>query len=109
MPTSHHPDGWTVLKFVESGKVVYKIFATWRWENDKWQLSSGAEDFAGLSKVGDEFIWPQASGSIYHLPVDGESCCTTYQGIVLENIQTSSAKENIQVEVISLSDFVTQN
>ena len=106
MPTSHHPDGWTILKFIEGEKVVYKIFATWRWDNDIWRLSSGAEDICELSKIGDEFIWPQASGSTYHLPVDGEHCYTAYQGMVLENIKKRCVDEEIEFEIVRLSDLL---
>lgn len=105
MPISHHPDGWTILKFIDGETVAYKIFATWRWENDKWRLSSGAEDLSGVSRNGDEFIWPQASGSTYHLPVGGEHCYTAYQGMVLENIKTRSIEEKIEFEIVSLNDF----
>lgn len=105
MPTHHHPDGWTILKFADGGNVVYKIFATWRWDNDKWRLSSGASDLSGLSRNGEEFIWSQTSGSTYHLPVGGENCCTFYQGTVLENIKARCDKEKIAYEIVSLSEL----
>lgn len=105
MATHHHPDGWTILKFVEGDGVVYKIFATWRWDNDKWRLSSGTTDLSGLSKNGGEFIWLQTSGSIYHLPVGGENCCTSYQSMVLENIKERFDNEKIEYEIVSLSEF----
>ncbi len=105
MPRHHHPDGWTILKLVDRGSVVYKIFATWRWNNDKWRLSSGAADLSGLSRKGEEFIWPQISGSTYHLPIGGENCCTFYQSTVLENIKARCDNEKIAYEIVSLSEL----
>jgi hypothetical protein len=109
MSKSYHPDGWTVLKFTDNGIVIYKIFATWRWDNDRWRLSSGANDLSGLMRVGDEFIWPQASGSVYHLPIDGEHCSTLYQSAVFDNIQEKCINENIEYEILNLRDYAGLN
>lgn len=105
-PTNYYPVGWTILKFTYTEEVVYKIFATWRWGNEEWRLSSGATDLSSITKTGDTLVWPQASGSIYHLPLDGENCYTFYQGSVLEKIRVSCEKENIGLEVISLNNLV---
>lgn len=64
MPTNYYPVGWTMLKFTYTEEVVYKIFATWRWSNEEWKLSSGAADLSSITKTGDILVWPQASGSI---------------------------------------------
>jgi hypothetical protein len=103
VPTIHCPDGWTILKFDDGEKIVYKIFATWREENDKWKLSSGAPDLSALKKEGDKFVWKQASGSIYHLPVDGELSYTEYQGQVLESIKSSCIKQNVHLSILEIT------
>ena len=106
MSTKYDPDGWTIIKLVEAGKLQYKLFATWRWEDDKWRVSSGVENLKALSKSGDKYIWPQSSGSIYHLPVNGENGFTAYQGAVLENIKARYIQEGIEFDVVPLRDLV---
>lgn len=105
MSAVHRPDGWAILKFSDDGKVVYKVFATWRWDNDKWRLSSGAKDLSELSKLDGEYVWPQASGSTYHLPIEGEHCSTPYQSAVLDNIKAKCIKENIEFEIITIGQL----
>ncbi len=103
MSTIHCPDGWTILKFEDGEKIVYKIFATWRKENHQWRLSSGAPDLTTLKKEGDKFVWEQASGSIYHLPSEGEHCYTEYQGQVLESIKSSCIKQSVNLSIVEIT------
>lgn len=103
MLTIHYPEGWTILKFEDGERIVYKIFATWRKENDKWRLSSGAPDLTALKKEGDKFVWEQASGSIYHLPAEGEHYHTMYQKQVLESIKSSCIKQNVHLSSVKIT------
>lgn len=103
MSTIHCPDGWTILKFEDGEKIVYKIFATWRREDDKWRLSSGAPDLTALKKEGDKFFWEQASGSIYHLPAEGEYCHTEYQRQVLESIKRSCINQSVNLSIVEIT------
>lgn len=102
MHIEYFPDGWTIVKFNDGQKLIYKIFATWRGGNERWRLSSGAKNFDNLTINGNVFIWPQNSGSVYHLPEDGENDCTPYQEDVLESIRIKCANDNVEFEIISL-------
>ena len=106
MTNNRHPQGWTILKFTTQDKVFFRIFATWRWENQKWMLSSGASTTERVIRENNQYIWPQASGSVYHLPMDGENCCTAYQGHVLENILVQTAAEGVIVEIVNLASLL---
>lgn len=100
------PDGWTIVRLTSPDLQFYKIFGTWRWANDKWRLSSGAFDFSGIRFEGNHFIWPQQSGSVYRLPVDGEHCMSAYQSSVLEMMLGGTKKHNFQLEPIFLFEHV---
>ena len=104
MDANYNPQGWTIIKLYENEKAFYKIFATWR-DDDRWRLSSGAKDLSLLSQEGDVLVWPQASGSTYYLPIEGENCCNSYQSGILENIKNHCDKECVAFDIIHLKDF----
>ncbi len=106
MTNNRHPDGWTILKFTTNEGVFYKIFATWRWGNEEWILSSGAESVHNMTEEDSKYIWPQASGSIYHLPKDGERGFTFYQGQAMEGIIAKSIALGATVEIVKLQDVL---
>lgn len=105
MAENRYPDGWTILKITTSEEMCYKIFSTWRWDNEEWILSSGTLNTEELTQEDTKYVWPQASGSIYHLPFNGEHCYTFYQGLVLEKIKTQSAALGATIEIISMDSI----
>lgn len=108
MTTHRTPQGWTILKITKPDGVSFKIFATWRWDGEKWMLSSGSVGASELTQEENEYVWPQSSGSIYHLPIGGEGCCTSYQGHVLDNIIAQGAAEGIQIEIVKLEALLSR-
>ncbi|MEH6457178.1 MAG: hypothetical protein V7749_12680 [Cocleimonas sp.] len=104
----HHPDGWTILQFDVPGEpILLKIFATWRWSNEKWQLSSGSYNPHNIRSYDSYFEWEQESGSIYHLPKDGENGSTMWQSMKLDIIIDESKKRGASISVVKLNEFFT--
>ena len=86
MIQKHTPEGWVVLTYQSiDEKPCYVVFCSWR-QGDAWRLSSGSTVLPHLSPCGKYWIWPQISGSMYELPIDGENGYTYYTGTVLENL-----------------------
>ena len=80
------PEGWFILKLPqEEDKYVYKVFSSWR-EGDQWRLSSGASSLDNLQIDGTHITFPQSSGSLYRLPLEGEGGASYYTMEVLERI-----------------------
>ena len=99
-------EGWYVLRLpgeYQTGSVTYRIFASWRID-DRWRLSSGAASFESLMFDGTKFVWPQNSGNIYYLPIDGESGATFYTANVLERYlrELGVSLEHVRVDVPEL-------
>ncbi|MGY5796158.1 hypothetical protein [Rheinheimera faecalis] len=103
MLKEYFPDGWTIVKFKDGEKLIYKIFATWRSGNESWRLSSGAKNLDAIIKNGTLFTWPQASGSVYYLSEERQNCNTAYQENVLDTIKAKCVKENVEFDTINLS------
>ncbi len=106
MTKVRRPNGWTILKFTANQEVLYKIFATWRWGNEEWMLSSGAYSAQDITEDDANYIWPQTSGSIYYLPKDGQRGFTFYQGQVLEGLITKANDAGASVEIVKLQDIL---
>ena len=104
---TYQPDGWTILKFVprDESHPYFKVFATWRYGNEEWRLSSGSSNTEDIREVNGHIIWPQSSGSIYKLRIkDSEGCYTFWQGEVLKRILEKAEKE-INVSIITLNSI----
>ena len=79
----YEPHGWVIVKFIPvDAPTFYKIF----------ELHEGV------------ITWPQTSGSIYKLRVDGENCTTFYTSRVLDNILERSKANGIDCELIRFND-----
>jgi len=105
------PNGWVILKLESSETLFFKIFGTWRGDyltGDSWRLSSGSDKKPKLSECGKHWIWPQLSGSCYHLLVNGEGGMSFYTEHVLKNILSSKrlADTGTSIEIISLDDLI---
>lgn len=99
-------EGWYVLRLPresQTSSVTYRIFASWRID-DRWRLSSGAASFDRLIFDGSKFIWPQISGNIYYLPLDGESGATFYTANILDRYlsEIGVSLEHVRVDVSEL-------
>ncbi|EKO3808747.1 hypothetical protein NTE10_000607 [Vibrio harveyi] len=101
---THTPEGWTILRFQNPQKEpFYKVFATWR-QNDMWKISSGAFDALEAALDGEFIVWPQASGSIYKLPLGEENGYTFFQSLVMNDIVEKGLAHGVQITEIALSD-----
>ncbi|WP_100913724.1 hypothetical protein [Pseudoalteromonas spongiae] len=101
------PDGWVILKITTAKSTFYKVFASWQ-ENDRWRLSSGSEAPPEISKCGKYWIWPQASGSCYHLLVNEENGYTYYTGNKLSEILACSNNKGGLIERVKLSSILNE-
>ena len=102
----HHPDGWTILQFDVPGEpILLKVFATWRWSSEKWRLSSGSYNSHNIRSYDSYFECEQESGSIYHLPKDGENGSTMWQSMKLDIIIDESKKCGASVSVVKLNEL----
>lgn len=107
----HKPHGWVILKFTQEREVFFKIFASWRGgylDGDSWRLSSGSKELPSLSDCGGYWIWPQKSGSCYHLPMNGEGGMSFISEYVLKDILSSNKLADIgtYIEIISLDYLI---
>lgn len=105
----HTPEGWVVLKFTNEDDMFFKIFGSWRGgylDGDSWRLSSGSYKPPTLSKCGKYWVWPQESGSCYHLPLNEEDGYTFYTGQILSNIIRQSEDNNVLIERVKLSSIL---
>lgn len=107
------PQGWVILKFSTPTDIYYKVFSSWRGgylDGDSWRLSSGSNRPPTISECGKYWVWPQKSGSCYHLPVNGEGGMSFYTERVLKDIlgRKDICENNIdQVNILEL--FKDQN
>lgn len=105
----HRPHGWVILKFTIENDVFFKIFASWRGgylDGDSWRLSSGSNELPVLSDCGKYWIWPQESGSCYHLPVKGEDGYSHYTAQILGNLLIQSGVNGVSIERVKLSSIL---
>lgn len=106
-------EGWVILKYiVGSDGTYYKVFASWGGgyiSGDSWRLSSGSEEFPTLSPCGKHWLWPQLSGTIYKLPVNGESRLTSYNKEVLESILSLSGEMDTIITEINIGSVLEKN
>ena len=102
----YRPDGWTILKFSPANgeRTYYKIFATWRWGNEDWRLSSGAYNAKNIVETASSLLWPQLSGSTYELPFDGQSGRTLYQSSAMEYIMRKAKESSVHCEVVLIQN-----
>ncbi|WP_462174642.1 hypothetical protein [Pseudoalteromonas gelatinilytica] len=103
------PQGWVILKFSSPADTFYKIFSSWRGgylDGDSWRLSSGSGHLPTLSECGKYWVWPQESGSCYHLPVNGEDGYSHFTAQVLGNIILKSGKNDVFIERVRLSSIL---
>ncbi|MBU2969218.1 hypothetical protein KO527_07660 [Pseudoalteromonas sp. C2R02] len=101
---TYTPQGWIILKFTTESDYYFKVFASWR-EDDRWRLSSGAKNPPELSGCGKYWVWPQESGSCYHLPVHGEGGCSFYSEHALNNILAQSGVGEHVIERVNLNEI----
>ncbi|AOT07137.1 hypothetical protein [Pseudoalteromonas luteoviolacea] len=102
------PQGWVILKFSTPADTFYKIFSSWRGgylDGDSWRLSSGSLHLPTLSECGNYWVWPQESGSCYHLPVNGEGGYSHFTAQVLGNIILKSGEMDVSIEKVKLSSI----
>jgi len=88
----------------------FKVFASLRGgylDRDSWRLSSGAREYPVLSDCGKYWIWPQESGSCYHLSIKGEDGYSHYTAQILGNILIQSGVNDVFVERVKLSTLLT--
>jgi len=105
----HKPHGWVILKFTNEGDEFFKIFASWRGgylDADSWRLSSGNNKPPALSDCGKYWIWPQESGSCYHLSVHGEDGYSFYTAQILASIIIQSGESDVFIERVKLSSIL---
>jgi len=105
---THKPHGWVILKFTSKEEVYFKIFASWRGgylEGDSWRLSSGSKELPVLSDCGKYWIWPQESGSCYHLPIKGEGGTSIYTESVLKDILRQEKRSDINIEKMNIREI----
>lgn len=105
----HRPHGWVILKFTIENDVFFKIFASWRGgylDGDSWRLSSGAKEPPVLSDCGKYWIWPQESGSCYHLSIEGEDGYSHYTAQILGNLLIQSGVNGVSIERVKLSSIL---
>ena len=103
------PQGWVILKFSTPTDTFYKIFSSWRGgylDGDSWRLSSGSSHPPTPSDCGKYWVWPQESGSCYHLPVNGEGGMSFYTERVLKEIISSPESYNWIIEKVTLHQLV---
>ncbi len=107
---TYMPDGWTILKITPHDNEIqphFRIFATWRWGNEEWRLSSGANTADDIRIEENNYAWPQASGSIYKMPFTGEGYRTMWQGQVMNKIIKDAKDAQIaDIEIVQLKDIV---
>ncbi|WP_299804989.1 hypothetical protein [uncultured Shewanella sp.] len=97
-------EGWVIVHITRAGeKDIYKVFASWI-DGDRWRVSSGTFDKSQLKDQGDEFIWPQASGSVYILPKEGEGLLTAYTCTVLDDAIKGARDQGTTMKRIKLCD-----
>lgn len=104
----HEPEGWVILKFTSPDDTYFKIFGSWRGgylHGDSWRLSSGSNSPPTLSDCGKYWIWPQKSGSCYHLSVNEEDGYTFYTDSILSKIISHSGENDVCVERVKLSSL----
>lgn len=106
---TYTPDGWTILKFTprDGNSSYFKIFATWRYGDEEWRLSSGSDSAQDIKKDNGYWIWPQSSGSTYKLPIgeDSEGGYSFWQGGVLRNL-IQKAETVIDVSIVTLDSLL---
>lgn len=103
----YRPDGWSILKLTENdGRSYYKIFATWRFGDENWRISSCAYDASNIKATSSNLLWPQLSGSIYELPLDGQNGRTFYQSGVMQNIIKMAEQEGFLCEQVFIEDVL---
>lgn len=103
----YKPDGWVILKITAPDSAFYKVFASWR-ENDRWRLSSGSNGLPVISECGKYWMWPQASGSCYHLLLGEENGYTHYTGSKLSEIISCSNEKDYLIERVKLSSILNE-
>ncbi|TMP72744.1 hypothetical protein CWB76_01990 [Pseudoalteromonas sp. S1609] len=103
------PQGWVILKFSTPADIYYKVFSSWRGgylDGDSWRLSSGSNRPPTISECGKYWVWPQKSGSCYHLPVNGEDGYSHFTAQALGNIILKSGKNDVFIERVKLSSIL---
>jgi len=103
------PQGWVILKFPAPTDTFYKIFSSWRGgylDGDSWRLSSGSRHPPTLSECGKYWVWPQESGSCYHLHIDEEGGMSFYTAQILGNIIIHSGENDVSIERVKLSSIL---
>ncbi|WP_337972443.1 hypothetical protein [Vibrio comitans] len=108
MERIYEPEGWCILKVEPPGQPhFYQVFGSWVGgfaDPDKWRLSSGADDLDSTFMEGDICVFPQSSGSIYHLALIAHKQHNFYAQGVLNHLieqQTDSAL-GARVSIIDL-------
>ncbi len=113
------PERWLILKFPQDkGSCIYKVFSSWTYD-DVWWLSSGANSLEDICLLGNVLIFPQASGSIYRLPIDAEGEGTLYamtmlkrilkeKGLKLHDVIIDSAMINFKYDTITKNKYKYQ-
>ena len=97
--SEYNPDKWLVVK-VNSDQPHYRVFGSWYGgfaKGDSWKMNSG------ITKIREEgacYHFEGSSGSVYvcHKSNYGSHM---YGSGVLQNIIENSAKENVQIEILS--------
>lgn len=104
----YKPDAWKIMRIVNNGETLYKVFATWYGsftDGDKWKLNSGIEE---VEIEDDNFIVYGYSGSVYVLPKQ-EACyrTTAYtEGILRNMINRAPMPDHVTVDVLSYEQAV---
>lgn len=104
---NYNPDGWKLVKIINNGEVLYKVFATWSGgytQCDSWRMNSGIVRY---DLDGDLVHMHGFSESIYTLRLSDEDRINLYGRMVLESMMNeANAMTSISTEVITLEKFL---
>jgi hypothetical protein len=101
------PEGWTIIKIEQAGgPPLFKIFGTWRWEGEKWVLSSGSIKPEDIHVHKEYFEWKQNSGRTYQLTLRGENCMTMWQSMKLDLILGDSEKNKRKSTTVKIEELL---
>lgn len=94
------PDKWVVVKIIDDGDILYKVFASWYGGylgSDSWRINSG---ITKVNMYEDDYIdFIGYSGSCYRCVI-GHYGTSTYSQGVLNNILKMAEKAKVIIEVL---------
>lgn len=100
--SEYAPDGWVVVKVVNSKETFYRVFGSWRGGylgGDSWRMNSGIVD-CYTEKDSNYYYFTGYSGSTYLCHKDSYGQLSAYNNSVLDSYIRQASEKNFTIEVM---------